>query len=534
LFGTLWAKADFFIIQAVVPDELGAYPSFLAMRKNDSLVALPMQYKFWRNWRGHRRIEEFVRAVPFYGSEPNYRVEPVQVVQYFIDDEKNLLRHIFIPNEIEDASFKPDMTNSTYLLAVSEKFDLQFKRKSIFSMQISIDFPAFLVAHNKKLELERKNADRFSFIKELRADAIDGGVFGNVAASRVVTLVQSGVHGFIPSPVPFVQGELTLDLYCITHNFRSRWDLRNYGVNRYNSNPVKMTFMMPTKGGKKNTSRTEELEFATNSVANGLVRGKRIPTKGDDLLNIVVNKKVFLTAASQQSTQLVWYSSGGYGNTNSWGWASMSGNHNALKVNCQTRPLQSGKEDTVFSCQTHVVFLPAYSGFRGSCGGFKSPLMLFFGERAPGFGATSMFKLDEDDLMHSWPEEGNDAYFIVVDKNNNGKIDDYREIFATDPNSNAFEKLAEYDTNKDGLITSDDSTWKVLTLWNDKNANSEVDSGEIRTMDELGVKSISVEYDNVDVTFGPLAKADTVSEFKYEKDGKILKGECYDVYFKAK
>jgi len=80
-----------------------------------------------------------------------------------------------------------------------------------------------------------------------------------------------------------------------------------------------------------------------------------------------------------------------------------------------------------------------------------------------------------------WTKANGDDAFLVIDKNNDGKINDISEMFGN-ASIPGFTELAKYDSNKDNLINSLDSQFSLLKLWNDKNANGTVDAGEMTTI----------------------------------------------------
>ncbi|KDN12680.1 iron-regulated protein FrpC [Snodgrassella communis] len=90
---------------------------------------------------------------------------------------------------------------------------------------------------------------------------------------------------------------------------------------------------------------------------------------------------------------------------------------------------------------------------------------------------------------------------LVLDRNQNGQIDDGRELFGSNTllasgkkAKNGFEALAEFDENHDGVIDAADSVWSKLQLWQDKNQNGVVDEGELSALSASQIKAIGVYY----------------------------------------
>lgn len=184
----------------------------------------------------------------------------------------------------------------------------------------------------------------------------------------------------------------------------------------------------------------------------------------------------------------------------------------------------------------------AFPGENHYCGGYFSPLMLKFKntEVAPKMLGRSNFPLSTSDLDKppkiSWPSflKEEDVYFLVLDQNGNKKADDGSELLG-DINGfeNGFANLAVYDENKDGAIDEKDSVFSKLLLWKDSNHNGKSEKSEMKTLKELGVKSISLEFQRVTSYVGDSAKVMGPGSFKYvDKKGQSQSGTVWDVFMK--
>jgi len=130
---------------------------------------------------------------------------------------------------------------------------------------------------------------------------------------------------------------------------------------------------------------------------------------------------------------------------------------------------------------------------------------------APNGGAY--FDHNGDGVSHrsSWisKEDG----ILAYDRNGNGNIDDGSELFGNftqikDKDGNqrlakdGYEALKEFDSNNDGLIDNKDDKFKDLKIWQDANSNGISDEGELKSLDELGIASLSLNHNEVNEDLG--------------------------------
>lgn len=180
-----------------------------------------------------------------------------------------------------------------------------------------------------------------------------------------------------------------------------------------------------------------------------------------------------------------------------------------------------------------LIFVKAeFPGQDGFCGGFHSPLMMFFDESQPAFTGKSNFLLRKSSKkLTYWPEKKHPGYFLVR-FNDSDKLHHEPQLFGADKdNTDGFKALAQYDENKDGILDANDSIFKKLYLWSDRNGDGKVQKTEISTLDQKGVKSFKLTYDpSFTYDYGERAKAKGMSTFSYEKEGTLHEGKVYDIY----
>ncbi len=102
-------------------------------------------------------------------------------------------------------------------------------------------------------------------------------------------------------------------------------------------------------------------------------------------------------------------------------------------------------------------------------------------------------------IQIAWTANANNA-FLVLDRNGNGVINSGAELFGNftlqpaSAHPNGFLALAQYDSNGDGVIDAKDPIFSQLRLWVDANHDGISQPGELHTLSEMGVFSISLDY----------------------------------------
>lgn len=118
------------------------------------------------------------------------------------------------------------------------------------------------------------------------------------------------------------------------------------------------------------------------------------------------------------------------------------------------------------------------------------------------------FDLDGDGEREriSWTKAGRDDGFLVLDKNENGTIDNGREVFGNrfvtpsgEEGINGFQALNAYDRvtaggNDDGIISAADAIYSSLRIWIDSNHDGESQPNELIPLSDVGIEWIDLRY----------------------------------------
>lgn len=120
-------------------------------------------------------------------------------------------------------------------------------------------------------------------------------------------------------------------------------------------------------------------------------------------------------------------------------------------------------------------------------------------------------KCDKVAMKTSWV--GKEDGLLVHDRNSNGIIDDGSELFGNftqikDKDGNqklakhGYEALANLDSNNDGVIDINDKEFNKLRIWQDINKDGVSQINELKTLDELNIKSLNLNYKVVSQNYG--------------------------------
>jgi Ca2+-binding RTX toxin-like protein len=140
------------------------------------------------------------------------------------------------------------------------------------------------------------------------------------------------------------------------------------------------------------------------------------------------------------------------------------------------------------------VNLALKAGFGVGLGGFD-PLVLDLDgdgyELTTQANSRTYFEFDSDGFGERTGWVRGDDGLLALDANANGKIDDVTELFGNRTTS-GFAALAVHDINADGKIDASDAVYSSLRIWQDRNQDGVTDAGELKSLSELGIASISL------------------------------------------
>jgi len=140
-----------------------------------------------------------------------------------------------------------------------------------------------------------------------------------------------------------------------------------------------------------------------------------------------------------------------------------------------------------------------------------------------------------------WMAGYRDVGLLALDLNNNGQIDDGSELFGEGTVINSTGKkgkdgytaLAQYDSNRDGVIDRNDKVFSKLVVWFDRNHDGKTNSDELVSLSSTGVTKVGLNFKRMagDDRFVNGNELRTTAKFWGPKQCGESGCNSYDVYF---
>ncbi len=134
--------------------------------------------------------------------------------------------------------------------------------------------------------------------------------------------------------------------------------------------------------------------------------------------------------------------------------------------------------------------------------------------------SRAYYDVKGDGYKHNIGWAGADDGFLAIDTDGDGVISAANELsfalWTTDPNDTDVQALKSvFDTNNNGMIDAGDAQFGQLRIWQDRNGDGVTDAGELKTLAEAGIASLSLD----------------VAQTHYAGGGNLLSG--FTTYQKA-
>jgi Ca2+-binding RTX toxin-like protein len=102
-----------------------------------------------------------------------------------------------------------------------------------------------------------------------------------------------------------------------------------------------------------------------------------------------------------------------------------------------------------------------------------------------------VFDLNADGFREQTGWVSPDDGMLALDANDNAQIDNITELFG-DATTDGFDELRNLDSNSDNVINSNDIQFGQLRIWQDLDQDGVTGAGELKTLDQLDIESISL------------------------------------------
>ena len=121
----------------------------------------------------------------------------------------------------------------------------------------------------------------------------------------------------------------------------------------------------------------------------------------------------------------------------------------------------------------------------------------------------ALFDHDGDGIRTASGWVASDDGLLVVDRNGDGIINNGKELFGDSSvlkdgtkAAHGYAALAEYDSNGDGVVDAKDADFDKLRVWRDLNQDGVSQKEELFTLEEVGVQSLNVAYQDTNQNLG--------------------------------
>lgn len=143
--------------------------------------------------------------------------------------------------------------------------------------------------------------------------------------------------------------------------------------------------------------------------------------------------------------------------------------------------------------------------FKNSSFGLLSPIILDLDgdgvEMKSIKKSKASFDMNGDGIADDTGWTGTGDGFLVIDRNNDGKITHASELSFASEDKDAksdLEALAALDSNGDRVIDAKDARFKELKVWVDADSDGITDAGELKALEEVGITSIGLTGRNLE------------------------------------
>ena len=199
--------------------------------------------------------------------------------------------------------------------------------------------------------------------------------------------------------------------------------------------------------------------------------------------------------------------SDGYGNDDTSQNPSSNSNSNDAAAHGDTTPgSQFGQEESGEGLDPGEED-PGGDGDGDSGGGGGKPIVLDLDgdgvELVALDDSTAFYDINGDGYRERMAWASADDGFLAYDKDSDGAISEHDElsfVSYVDGARTDLEGLAHFDTNGNGQLDSGDAEWSKFRVWQDLDQDGVSDPGELRTLAEAGITSISLTSDGVEQT----------------------------------